>query len=272
MNFNINQLVLATMTITAINSLHVVATESSPQLRGGNTSRQLDHGTCARASDCRTYTAKLIECESTPYALCKTSKDLDYGPNPYDPNADEVGKMFWYATPSCMTNDLYQVDKAWGGAHITIGEASSNAGNYFDDIKDLLSPGGSGFTTSQWSPALSSTMNHVGTKCDKYDGYHMALSSDTLSKVLSVLTDYNDNTNIIKKEGATWKDSTKLHVSTVTSGHITSPEIIKKILTQKISWDLALVTVEMDTTTNKVSIKRLNTTYIYNSQNSDLSF
>jgi len=100
----------------------------------------------------------------------------------------------------------------------------------------------------------------------------MALSSDTLRKVLSMLTDYNDNTNHIKKKGTTWKDSNKLHVSTVTSGHIKSPKNIKNILTQDVSWDLALVIVEMDTTTNKVSIKRLNTTYIYNSQNSDLSF
>jgi len=245
--------------------------EASAQPRGGNTSRQLDYGTCVRASECRTYTAKLIECESTPYASCATSKHskhLHYGPNPYDPKAHEVGKMFWYATPSCMTKDLYQVDKAWGGAHVTLGEASSYAGKYFDDIKDLLSPGGTGFKTSHWSPASSSTMNYKG-KCDKYNGYHMSLSSDTLTKVLSVLTDYNDiNPGRIKKQGAAWADSTKLHISTVTSGHIKSSKKIKNILTQDVFWDLALVKVEMDTTTNKVSIKRLKTTYIYNSKKS----
>jgi hypothetical protein len=223
-----------------------------------------------RSPNCHNYPngGKLIQCESTNYKFCTTEAgrtNLGYGGVP------GVGSMYWYATPGTMTTDYYNMDKVWGGAHITLGSANSNAMKEFEGIKTALDnfSGSKSNPKQLWSPSPKTSTSKMVPKGDcgdknyTYKGNHLETSSNTLNEVISLLKK--------KYVGTHWRgppNSGPLHVSTVTSGtKLNDTKDIRKFLVQTdpvVRWDLALVKVVKDSKTGKVYIKRLKTATIYN--------
>jgi len=162
------------------------------------------------------------------------------------------GQMYLYAVPRCQSTELYDIDKIWGGAHISLGKWDGR--NKFDNLKKWLANtsnnGNQRFKKgTSWHPSIVNPVHH-NTNCPNgpLPWYEMLVSSPTLDIIHEHIT----------KHYAT--DMGKLHISAVPSGkHKTSDEqgtssIIDVITDHNFDWVVALVKIVQDA--NGISILR----------------
>jgi hypothetical protein len=220
------------------------------------------------ASDCD----KLTESQRYKYPTCPHL----VGPSP----GDRLNRRYVYAVPCRQINgankDLYDVDKVWGGAHVTLGtvdkQQSATAVRDFNTLLEkYLSDPKLFDTTKTWNPGHKGIKSAVYKDCGlpkKIYGYKMVLNSHTLNRIVAHLSSTLPGTN--EKKFSWFAPEPELHITTVASGHLKveppSPEPLKKVVTQHVPWVLALVEVTKDTDNGTISLTRLKQGNIYNLQ------
>jgi len=162
------------------------------------------------------------------------------GPNP----KQKQRELLLYAIPACQSEELWQVDKNWGGAHVTLGKWAKDEGA-FKDLKDWMDNSKHFDTQGSWHPTLRQgyTPNRKtcsGAKKDGFTWYPIRLESRTLEEIRK----HAETTGYVKKGKSPSPD---LHISAVVSGRHSTKDLsgVKKVVTDPSQqWDLALVRVE----------------------------
>lgn len=215
------------------------------------------------SKDCSMSQDNKHQCKSEDYYHCpgkQATEHLNVGPDPKIESNHEWNKYEWIATPHVMTNDLYQMNKVWGGVHITLGHSSidEHSSTKLHSIEHRLK-GGIFDTKKNFHLSKDDSSDGKPHVCTThYIGWHLLVHSATLTEVIKIL----------KEENACDKCSSpsKLHASTVTSGHLDSFDKIKHVLLNKnVVWDLALVKVKHHD--GNTYIKREHTMPIYHKKN-----
>lgn len=161
-----------------------------------------------------------------------------------------VGQMYLYAVPKCLSVELYDIDKVWGGAHISLGKWHNT--HSFEKLKNWLKT--SKFNpNSSWHPTkrVIKSFPH-DTKC--HNGSHLPwymvhVNSPTLNVI---------HEHIINKNYATEMGKGELHISAVPSGNHKTKNIqgMEDVITDSINWVVALVKVKQDKSSGKIFIDR----------------
>lgn len=193
------------------------------------------------------------------------------------PPVDRINRRYVYAVPCKQINgankDLYDVDKVWGGAHVTLGTVDKRSSVAVRDfeilLKKYLTDPKLFDTTKTWNPGhkgiKSAEYKDCGSSSDAY-GYKMVLNSHTLNRIMAHLSSTKFGT--IEKKYPWFTPDPELHITTVASGHLKvksqSPEPLKKVVTQHVPWTLALIEVTKGKRSKKIYITRLKQGIIYN--------
>ncbi|KAL7540389.1 hypothetical protein ACHAWF_008633 [Thalassiosira exigua] len=159
------------------------------------------------------------------------------GPDP----KTKKGHKYLYAIPMCQSEDLWQVDKTWGGAHITLGKWTGH--RHFDDLKTWMEKTSREFDDhGHWHP--SKIVGHKPHRCSgkKKNGFawfEFFFDSRTLNRIL---LHASSKRYIGSKES---KDP--LHISGVESGHGHTKDVkslVHTVTNPKVRWQLAVVEVD----------------------------
>jgi hypothetical protein len=151
--------------------------------------------------------------------------------------------MYLYAVPRCQSVELYDLDKVWGGAHISLGVWHDGDGTLgiakFNELKKWLANTSQFKTGSSWHPTKSviNTSQPKPLSC----GLPWYMVHIKNSKTLNTIRDH------IEKNYAKPMASRDLHISAIPSGkHNTSTlDGIKEVITDSnVDWVVALVKVE----------------------------
>jgi hypothetical protein len=179
----------------------------------------------------------------------------DCAPGNKIPSTHLVGTKYLYAVPKCQDVELYDIDKVWGGAHISLGKWNNK--HSFEDLKTWLKNisdnGNRKFKKgSSWHPTKSviKSVSH-NTKC--HNGSHLPwymvhVNSPTLDVI---------HEHIINKNYATKMGNGELHISAVPSGNHKTKDIhgIENVIAESSNWVVALVEVKQDKN-GKIFIER----------------
>ena len=166
------------------------------------------------------------------------SNHTDCGPG----GLPEAGKMYLYAVPRCQSVELYDLDKVWGGAHISLGKWKWNETQEiakFNDLKKWLANTSQFKKDSSWHPTKS-VLNPI-KKPDLKCGLHWYAVYINTSKTLNKIRDHIQRYYAVQSPMGS-----NLHISAIPSGtHKTAKldDILDVITDSNVDWVVVLVKV-----------------------------
>ncbi len=181
-----------------------------------------------------------------PPSQCYGHESTFYSSHPdCGPGLPQLGKMYLYAVPRCQSVELYDLDKVWGGAHISLGKWDHGDDNQgiakFNDLKKWLADTSQFKKGSSWHPTKS-VLNPSAPKvlnCPNGKGPTWYMVYIKNSKTLNKIRDHIQNF-------ATPMGS-DLHISAIQSGTHNTATLngIKDVITDSnVDWVVVLVKVE----------------------------
>ncbi|KAL7456625.1 hypothetical protein ACHAWC_008103 [Mediolabrus comicus] len=149
--------------------------------------------------------------------------------------------MYLYAVPRCQSVELYDLDKVWGGAHISLGKwdgTETQGIAKFNELKQWLANTSQFKQGSSWHPTKSviDPIQHT-LKC----GLPWYMVHIKNSKTLDKIHHYIIDNNYAKSMG------NDLHISAIPSGSHNTAKLdgIKNVITDSnVDWVVAFVRVE----------------------------